>query len=203
MDRSKGWGLRRYLTLLTVLAVHAGLVALLMMGSSSLTRTWSEDETVQLLYVPPPGFARIRSENSRPQVLAGNTEISLAPPHLDITAPSTSPSAGGAEGVGPGVDWKAEARRAVQAFDIRSREPPSDPLPMSPAEDWWWPRMRHRLGEPYKTSSGDWIVWISTNCYQVARAVALTPSSATAAPPQTVCLGEPKLPGGAGSGATN
>ncbi len=62
-------------------------------------------------------------------------------------------------------------------------------MPGSAGEDGWWPLGRHFAGEQYRTAGGDWIVWVSSNCYQVASA-----GASAAAPgallPQTTCLGE-------------
>ena len=70
--------------------------------------------------------------------------------------------------MGTAVDWAAEARRAVQAFDIRSHLPASNQsVSGSPAEDHWWPRRQHHAGDQFKTANGDWIVWINDSCYQL------------------------------------
>jgi hypothetical protein len=153
----------------------------------------STDQPVELLFLPPANTPNIRAEKFRPLRLSGDTAISLALPVLDSVSFAASP-AGIEDGSGPGVDWKAEARRALQAFEIRHRQPPSDnTFPVSPAEETWWPQALHRAGARFKTANGDWIVWINSSCYQVA-----TSASNTAAPgttlDQTVCSGEVSAP---------
>ena len=84
------------------------------------------------------------------------------------------------------MDWRAEARRALQAFEIRTnRRTIGDPTLGMSAEDNW-AQSRHQAGDRYKTDSGDWIVWINSSCYQVASS-ASTPYAVGGPLPQTVC----------------
>ena len=191
MDQPRVWSLPRYVTLLVVLALHLAVLAALVMGSRSQQVAPSANDSVELLFLPPPPYPKVRAENFLPRRLSGDTAITVAPPVLDSALPSGSSPASGTEGngSGSGVDWAAEARRAVRAFDIRSHESPrNSSVSGSPAEEHWWPRARHHPGEQFKTPSGDWIVWISASCYQVASSAA-TPALG-ALPPRTFCPGE-------------
>jgi hypothetical protein len=96
------------------------------------------------------------------------------------------------------VDWAAEARRALQAFEIRSRQPAGNNSVSrsSPAEQPWWPA--HHPGERVKTADGNWIVWINSSCYQVATSV---PSTSGSGPqPLTVCPKRNDAPGASETG---
>jgi hypothetical protein len=172
MDESTGWGLRRYVTLLGVLVVHMALLTVLVMASRTRSLSASASDPIQLLSIPPAALPRIRAENSPPRRLSGDTALSVAAPVLGFSSPSQSPPASGADGNGSGVDWAAEARRALQAFEIRNHQPPSSSVSGAPEEDLWWPRARHRAGDRFKTASGDWIVWVNSSCYQVASSAA-------------------------------
>ena len=186
-----GWGLRRYATLLAVVAVHVALLAALWMGSASVEVTETANQSVELMYLPPAKMPTIRAPNSLPKHLSADTAIPIALPVIDSTATAPSPAASGSNGNGTGVDWRAEARRAVQAFEIRSHRPRSEyTMPGSAAEDNWWPRGRHFAGEQYRTPGGDWIVWVNASCYQVASAGA-NPYAPGALQPRTIC---PKKP---------
>jgi hypothetical protein len=188
MEQSKGWGLQRWLTLGVVLALHLVMFAALMMAPAIRQLSASADQPIELLYLPPATAPKIRPNNFRPQRVSGDTAISIAPPTLDGVSPLLSPSASAADGTGTGVDWNAEARRAVQAFEIRTRHPPNDnTIPVSPVEESWWPR-RH-TGSQCKTAGGDWIVWINSSCYQIATNAAAAPALAALLPP-TICTGE-------------
>jgi hypothetical protein len=195
MDQSKGWGLARYVTLLVVVAFHLAVLAALIMGSQTQSMSLAANPPVEVLFLPPPSVPKIRAENFRPKRLSGNTGISVAAPALDSDSPSLAPTVSEVDGTGGGVDWKAEARRAIQAFEIRTRQPPSEnTLSLSPAEESWWPWARHRTGAAFKTPSGDWIVWITSNCYQIATAAA-NANAPNATLPRTVCLGKSSVGG--------
>jgi hypothetical protein len=193
MIQSKGWGRSRYATLLAVTAVHLAILAVLTKASGTRISFSSTDQPVELLILPPADTPKIRAEKIRPLRLSGDTAISPALPVLDAVSFTAAP-AGFEDGSGPGVDWKAEARRALQAFEIRNRQPPSDnAFPTSPAEEAWWPQARHRAGARFKMANGDWIVWINSSCYQVATSASNT--AALGMPlPQTVCSGEASAP---------
>jgi hypothetical protein len=186
MVESNKWGLPRYLALVVVLSLHMALLSMLIVGSRASTLRVSTNPPIELLVISPATLPKIRAENSRPR-LSGETAISIPAPPLDSY--SWSPSSSGSEGNGTGINWAAEARRAVRAFDIRSHQPPvHDSLSSSPAEDNWWPRTQHHAGDQYKIANGDWIVWINASCYQVAGAGPLTYAKDMALP-RTVCPG--------------
>jgi len=202
MDQVKRWGLSRYGALVLVLAVHTVLLVLFLTASDPLP-AGVEILPVELLYVPPPNRPTIRAEISRPKRLAADTALSIVPPVLDSHAPSLLASASLSDGDGQGVDWKAEARRAVQAYEIRTREPVDYAgLSGSPAEEHWWPRAQRRTGAPFKTASGDWIVWVNERCYQVASSSSRTFALGALLPP-TVCTSEPGARRSAELPATN
>jgi hypothetical protein len=195
MDQPRVWGPSRYVSLLAVLTLHVALLAALVMASGGRPISASTDAPVELLLLPTAKVPKIRSENSRPRHLSAYTALAMEPPVLDAAAPASLPPASASEGRGSGVDWAAEARRALQAHEIRTHQPSSDTLSGSPAEDNWWPWARHSAGNSFKTATGDWIVWINARCYQVA-------DSTTSAYPlgamlsHTICLDESSLPRG-------
>ncbi len=192
MQQSRGWGLSRYVTLCVVLALHLAFFAVLMLTSRLPGVDSSMNDPVELVYLPPARFPKIRAENARPIRFKGDTVAPMQPLLLGSTGSAQAPANSASDGEGSGVDWTAEARRAVQAFEIRNHEPDStNSLSGSPADDWWWPRLRHNAGDQYKTASGDWIVWINSSCYQIAVAggSAYAPGAML---PQTVCPGAPR-----------
>src|ERR1700721_2718428 len=147
MVQSRGCGLSRYVTLFVVLALHLAIFAALLLTSRPGEIAVSENNPVELLYIPPASTPKIRAENAHPKPLKGDTSISIEPLMLGSIGTSQAPSASASNGDGSGVDWKAEARRAVQAFEIRNHEPESDDLVSgSPAEDQGGPRARDKRG---------------------------------------------------------
>jgi len=165
------WGLSRYVILLAVLALHMAVLAVLLLKPRPGNISAPMSHSIELLYLAPATLPKIRSESAPPRRFSGDTAITMAPPVLDSPSTSLSPPTSGSDGSGSGVDWAAEARRALQAFEIRSHQPPAnDSVSSSPEENNWWPRARHHAGDQFKTANGDWIVWINSSCYQVASA---------------------------------
>jgi hypothetical protein len=193
MDESTRWGLSRYATLLVVLTAHTALVAWLVTALRTGDPLASSSESVQLLLIAPKIVPKIRVAQFRPRRIDSGSPLPAAPPTLDVpSSPSDSePKSGSSGSNGSNVDWGAEARRALQAFEIRSREPAANNSVSrnSPAEQPWWPA--HRPGDRFKTADGNWIVWINSSCYQVAT----SSTSHGAVLPGTICPGKSGTPG--------
>ena len=169
-----------------VVAVHLALVALLMAESRiRIPAGWAND-SVELMFFPPTKVPQVRFQNARHPRLSADTALSITLVGLD--SPSLSPPASGADGDAPAVSWAAEAHRAVQAAEIRRNHPPGGAISGSTPWTDWWPQGKHSAGDQFKTASGDWIVWISSNCYQVAR---WGPGAYGSTPPQTFCPRQP------------
>jgi hypothetical protein len=190
----KAWGSPRYITLILVLAAHVAVLALLLMASRSFSVIAAPPkEPLQVLIFPSSPRPKDRHLEIHPHRLSGDLAEWAAP--VVRKAPSLAPPSaevnGGEGGKGAGPDWAAEARRALQAYEIRSRQPPPDNLISgSPADDRWWRRGSHRPGDKYKTASGDWVVWINSRCYQVATATGR--DYVMGETPQTICGPESK-----------
>jgi hypothetical protein len=170
MDESSHWGAPRYTTLAVVLVLHAALFTALLMTRRMRGLPAPHANAVELVLLAPANSPKVRRLNASPRRLNGDTAISIAPPVLDLpTLPMSSGAAGSSTGNGSGVDWHAEARRALQAFDIRNRQLSGNKsVSGRPEDDNWLPNAQHRSGEQLKTANGDWIVWINANCYQIA-----------------------------------
>jgi hypothetical protein len=193
MDEPEPWGTPRYFTLLMVLIGHLVVLAAWMLASRSFVTLASvSTQPLSVVIFPTSPQPKKRLVEVHPQRLSGDLKDWTAP--VTLRAPSMPPVAsapdGGAGGNGAGPDWNAEARRAVQAYEIRSRLPPPENLISgSPGDDRWW-RRPHKVGDKYKTPSGDWVVWITPRCYQVATAAAR--STVGVQMPETVCPEESK-----------
>ena len=191
MGESNVWGAQRFVTLVVVLALHLAVFALLMMISPARHPAAPTNDSVEVMFFPPTKVPKVRFENARPQRWNADTAITATLPGLD--APSLAPPSSGTDGNGSAVNWAAEAHRAVQAVEIRRNHPPNVAISSSPWSDWW-PR-EHHAGDRFKTESGDWIVWISANCYQIAR---WGPGAFAATPSPTICPRQPDTPRGEG-----
>jgi hypothetical protein len=194
MDESNVWGAQRFVTLAAVLALHAAVLALLVMTSSVRIPSAAANNSVELMLFPPTKPPRVRFENARPQRVNADTAVTVTLPGLD--APPLSPPSSGTDGNAAAVNWAAEAHRAVQAVEIRRNHPPNVAISSS-WNDWW--SGEHHAGDRSKTENGDWIVWISANCYQVAR---WGPGAYGSTAPQTVCRRQPGASRGDEPGAS-
>jgi hypothetical protein len=192
MDEPHTWGTQRSIILLSVLALHLATLALLVAASRTRTISASAERSIELMLFPPTKIPKVRAENIRPQRLSTDIAIALAPPTFNSSSQSGSSSA--PDGRGSAVNWAAEAHRAVRAFEIRKGRPPNSAISVSSSWDEWWPG-EHHAGDQFKTDSGDWIVWINADCYQVASWHSSAPTFG-ASPPPTICRGESGAPRG-------
>jgi hypothetical protein len=188
MRESSVWRTPRFIILIAVLMVHMGLIVLLMMVSAVRLRPAVNYRPVELVYIPAPPLPRVRAESGRPQRLRADIALSVVSPMLTSAPPSAPSSGTGSHG--KGVDWAAEAHRAVRAYEIRRDHPAQSELSgKSPANDWW-PQQGPHAGDQFKNEAGDWIVWINSDCYKVASWHS-TDAATDASPPQIICPGNP------------
>ncbi len=150
--------------LFSVFAAHLAMLALLLVQSRTLHISAAAD-SIELVFLPPVNPPKVRIENPRPQRWSTNVVAALVAPVLNSstqTGPGSAP-----DGQGPAVNWAAEAHRAVRAFEIRGHQTKNSALSVSSALDESGSR-EHHAGDQMKTASGDWIVWINADCYQIA-----------------------------------
>jgi hypothetical protein len=175
-----------------VMALHLATLALLLANSRTLTVAESAQHPVELMVLPPVKAPKVRVDNTRPQRLSTDIAVSLAPPLLNSslqTGPSSAP-----DGRGAAVNWIAEAHRAVRAYEIRRNQSTNTALSVSSSLDELGSR-EHHAGDQLKTASGDWIVWISDNCYQIASWRSNATTSGVVSP-QTICRNPGAAPRG-------
>jgi hypothetical protein len=174
---------------------HAALLTWLIMALRTREGTAVPSEAVQVVLLQPRSLPRIRIDRTEPRRIEIRPLSTNPPPLLEgVSSSTTAPaSPSGSKDGGSGVDWAAEARRALQAFEIRNRQPAGNNSvsSSSPAEQPWWPA--HRPRERVKTADGNWIVWINSSCYQVATSL---PSTSGSGPqPLTICPKRTDAPG--------
>jgi hypothetical protein len=161
----------RYVTALWVVTAHLVVITALLMAPVNLTHMGSSAKPIQLLYVSPvrpPKLPNVMANLPRP---GNNLNVKVEPPLLTSLSFPASPAPGSAaNGEGSGVDWAAEARRALQAFEIRNHQSSASKSVSGRPEDDRWKPGAHYAGEKFKTADGDWIVWLNANCYEIASA---------------------------------
>jgi hypothetical protein len=168
---------------IVVLAFHLAVLALLLAAFRTQGSSALPEHPLQLVFVAPAKPLTVVVENNPPPRLSRN--IAIAP----LTAPAidASPQIGAlsaSDSHGTGVNWIAEAHRAVRAFEIRNSQTHNSALSVSSTLDERG-LGEHHAGDRSKTDSGDWIVWINADCYKIAGWH--SDSSVGAIAPQTIC----------------
>jgi hypothetical protein len=169
-----------------VLAIHAAVIAALLMASAKGRLSGAPAGAVQLLYVAPVYPPKLQNVTASLPRRGVPLNLKIESPLMEsLSLPLSQPHGSASDGQGTGVDWAAEARRALQAFEIRSHQPSSGKSVAGRPEDGWRPGA-HYAGEKVKNANGDWIVWLNANCYEIATAG--SGASAHVAPPaEPVC----------------
>jgi len=190
MAESRVWEPWKSVTLILVSAIHVALIALMLMSPRTSIDLPASNLPIELMWLPPTKVPTVRVDNTRPPHVSANLSISIAPPDLNSSA-SSAPPASAPDRSGSDVNWAAEAHRAVQAFEIRRDRQVNHAMLGSSPWDGWLPRREHHAGDRLRTENGDWIVWINSNCYQVASWHSGAPAQDATQTP-TVCEGDDK-----------
>jgi hypothetical protein len=192
MDAAHKWGRSRYIALLIVSALHLGLVIALIIAAKNRILLTSAPNPIELLVLP----RNTTPEISVPPAPANRTKKATpaaAPPSSAITIDAL---AAPADNAGPLVDWAQEARKVAAGIakqgsaERRKDSAPSPPSPFAP------PPIHHK-GEQYATGDGQWIVYVSDDCYQVSKSItAITNATNNGMGLQTYCNRRSKVPRG-------
>jgi hypothetical protein len=171
MKESKHRPAPRYITALWVAMVHLAAITALLMAPVNPGHMDSAAKSIQLLYIAPVQPPKVPNVTANLPRAGNNLNVKVDPPVLTSLSFPAIPTAGAAaNGEGSGVDWNAEARRALQAFEIRNHQSPANKSVSGRPEDDHWRQGAHYAGEKFKTADGDWIVWLNANCYEIAGA---------------------------------
>ena len=147
-----------------VLVVHLAILALILRTSRTVNSMPSAQAPIQLVYLEPVKAPRMYVEKNQSRFMDPRVGLSPAPPVMN----SPLPAGPGAprDGRGSAVNWAAEAHRAVRAFEIRRDQVGNSAQSVSSSLDDAGLREHH--ADYSRTKDGDWIVWISADCYKVA-----------------------------------
>lgn len=188
MEDSKAGRPSRWVALLLVLAVHVGLIAGLVVSSRTQRLLISMTNPIELLFLPPAAPHRVRLETPVSQPwekirAAASADAALTVAPNDLLAPDWS---------GLRIDWAGTAHTVAAAIaaEMESRENPSMVASTPPTKSIFAGRPVHRAGEQFKTDSGEWIVFISDGCYQLANSPPKSPMALENGMAQpTYCVG--------------
>jgi len=169
MDEPHKWGHSRYIVLLAVSGLHVALLIALIIFARTRILLRVTPNPFELLVLPPNAAPEIRlpppALTDRPK----KAKPSAVPPAAVITI---DPSAAPADEAGPPVDWAQEAVSvaagiAKEGSAERGQGSASAPSVKSP----FAPPPVHHKGDQFPTADGQWIVFVSEDCYQVSKSI--------------------------------
>jgi hypothetical protein len=195
MDEKHKWGHSRYIALFAVSGLHVGLLIVLIIFARTRIAVNISANPIELLVLPPSTAPRIPLPSTaltdRPR-----KAISMTP--QPATAVATESLVAPTDEAGPPVDWAQEALSvaagmAKEGSAERRQESALIPSAKSP---FALPPAHHK-GDQYPTADGQWVVFVSDDCYQVSKSItAVTNASNNGMGLQTYCTRHSKKPGG-------
>jgi hypothetical protein len=191
-DRN-AWRPSQYGVLFFVCALHVILIAILI-SSKALRSSVPVIVPIEVVFLPPVTAQRVRTETSPSPPL----EKTRVAPSIDTTlslSPELVPAAGSS---GIPIDWAEQAHTVADLIvaNIGDRENRLMPL-ATPQKSIFPEPPAHHAGEQHKLDTGEWIVFISDNCYQISSAIPAVPTALeNGIGQQTFCLGGSHAPRG-------
>ena len=193
MDDRKIWRPSRYGVLLVVLALHVTVIALLI-ASSNVRLSVPTVTLIEVVFPPPATAQRVRTITAPSPPL----EVTRVTPSVDATL-SLSPQLVPAVGTfGIPIDWADQVRTVADsvAANTDTRESVLAPGP-TPQKSIFAEPPAHHAGEQHRLDTGEWIVFISDNCYQISSAIPTVPIAlGNGIGPSTFCIDNSNTPRG-------
>ena len=176
----------RFLILLGVIAFHAVILSWLLAASRYPLDLTSPDRFVELFLVPPPNI----QPKGRPlSALVLPPERHLPPLPSDALTEVVPLPASPTEGEATrDVDWGEEVHRAAEtAADDGSTFAGNDKPDSVSSRSSRFPAPRHHAGEQFRLDTGDWVVWVNDDCYQVSEWAPRSAGWSGSSLPRTIC----------------
>jgi len=175
MDDYKAWRPSRYGVLLVVLAFHVTLIALLVASSKTLRLSVPTMTLIEVVFLPPVTAQRVRT-NTSPSPPLDKTRIT---PSVDATltlSPELVPAVGT---FGVPIDWVDQAHTVADSIvaNTDAHEGGSPPDLTAQQKSIFPEPPAHHAGEQHRLDTGEWIVFISDNCYQISSAIQTVPTA--------------------------
>jgi hypothetical protein len=181
---------RRYGVLLVVLAFHVTIIAFLIASSKTLRLLLPTATLIELPSLPPVTAQRVRTDTSPSPPL----EMTRITPSVDAIL-SLSPELVPALGTfGVPIDWADQAHTVADSVvaNTDASESGSGPDLTAPQKSIFPEPPAHHAGEQHRLDTGEWIVFISDNCYQISSAIPTVPDNGIAQ--STFCLDNSNTP---------
>jgi hypothetical protein len=84
MGESRVWGLSQFMAVLAVLALHAVVLAILVMTSGTPEFSASQTQTIELMYLASSRVPGLRLDGALPQRSSADNAIALTSPVLAV-----------------------------------------------------------------------------------------------------------------------
>ena len=174
MDDRNVWRPSQYGVLLVVLALHVITIAVLIASSKSLRLSVPTMAPIEIIFLPPVTAQRVRTDTSPSPPL----EKTRVTPSVDATlalSPELVPAVGTS---GVPIDWADQAHTVASiVVNTDTGESPLAPDLATPQKSIFPEPPAHHAGEQHKLDTGEWIVFISDNCYQISSAIPAVPTA--------------------------
>jgi hypothetical protein len=183
----------RFLILLGVIAIHAAIVSGLLAASRyPIDLTW-QNRAVELFLVPPPN-TQLKGPSLSAMVLPPDRHLPPLPSD-DLTVVVPLPASPTDDAAKRDVDWGEEVHRAAETAANEKSPFAAGEMPDSvSSSSSRFPAPRHHAGEQFKLDTGDWVVWISNDCYQVTEWAPRSAGWSGSSLPKTICPQPSKTP---------
>jgi hypothetical protein len=187
------WTPSRYMALFAVIAFHLVIIALLISSRASRPAI-SETSPIELVYLSSATTPKSRPMLVLPHSLKQEAEVlTPAPPSSIAFSLPALPD----ESAGPPIDWANEAHevaRATGSGNVRSHDRHQQSESSQPTKSIFADPPAHYAGEQFKTDGGQWIVFVSDDCYQISNPFASLDVLGNGLGVQTYCVGKSNTP---------
>ncbi len=193
MHERNAWQSSRYGVLALVLAFHVTVIALLVASSKTL-RVFLPAVTLVEVAIPPPATPRrVRTDISPSPPL----EMTRVTPSVDAIlslSPELVPAAGT---FGTPIDWAHQAHTVADSLAANTGAAESQLADLTPPQKSIFPQPpAHHAGEQHRLDTGEWIVFVSDDCYQISSSIPTATAPGSGFGQSTYCLDNSDMPRG-------
>jgi hypothetical protein len=181
--------------LLVVLAIHVTMIAFLVASSKTLRLLLPAATLIEVPFLPPATAQRVRT-NTSPSPPLDMTRVTPSVDAILSLSPELVPAMGT---FGVPMDWADQAHTVADsiAANTDAREGRLAPDLTTPQKSIFPDRPAHHAGEQHRLDTGEWIVFVSDNCYQISSAIPTLPNALDNGMGQsTFCLDDSSTPRG-------
>jgi hypothetical protein len=169
INDGKTWRSSRYGVLLVVMAIHVTMIAFLIASSKTLRLLLPTATLIEVPFLPPATAQKVRTDTSPGPPL----DMTRVTPSVDATlslSPDLVPAAGT---LGVPIDWADQAHTVADSIVANTDAGESRLTPdlTTPRKSIFPEPPAHHAGEQHRLDTGQWIVFISDNCYQISSAI--------------------------------